>query len=201
MVIGVPDRDPPHPQVIPPRRQAETVHVGLGDVPPLGVAQVAVDQHPRLGVLLRRDDQVVDQLLVRTDPGGRQRLLEQRHQPTEVPPAPLPHYRLQHLGLVEPADHPRIDVRVAPPPALLLRRPRRIQVAHQPADPAPPRRHLPDHSPLPQRLPAGFMAGAAPAVFMAGAASAARQPHPPGQPPGRPPPQPAPANPAPHPSR
>jgi len=68
--------------------------------------------------------------------------------------------------VVEAADQARVEVRVAAA-ALLLRRPGRVQVADQPADPPAPRADLADHGRL---TPA--------------AASTPRPPRPPGAPPG-----------------
>ena len=167
VVVGVPDRDPAHPQVVAAGGQPDLVQVGRGDVPPLAVGEVTVDHRAGLDVLSRRDHQVVDRPLLRPDTGRGQRLLQQGDQPAEVPPAGLTHRRLQLGRVVEPADDPRVGVWVAPAAALLLRRPGRVQVADQPADPPAPRADLADHGRL---TPA--------------AASTPRPPRPPGAPPG-----------------
>ena len=111
--------------------QAQAVHELLGDVPPLVVGQVRVDQ-PAGGLVLRRGQhQVVHRLGRVRHPGRVHRGLEQLGEPRVVPPPGAGDGWLQAGRVAVPGrDHARVDVRGAQ--VLLPRRSLPVQVGEQP---------------------------------------------------------------------
>jgi hypothetical protein len=136
VVVGVPDRDPPHRAVITAPSQAEPVDVQLGDLRPLGVRQRPVG---RGGA----DRQVVGRLDVLADPSGTHGGVQQRRQADTSARPSGPTRRLQRVRALVAGDDPGIDVRglqtTLPSQAL------GEQVAEQPAGVGASPAHLPDH--------------------------------------------------------